>query len=132
MMAKFGCPLRFIAIVRQYFMMTCRVVFRSEPFQVTNWVKQGCVMAAAPFCMMLSVMPLGAVQDCDTGFPVMKHFNGKSFNLRRLQAKTKLVCYTSSSMLMTWIKTNSEAKMQAAMDQVSQSCDNYGLLNSTK
>ena len=31
-----------------------------------------------------------AVQDCDEGFPIRYRFDGKLFNLRRLQAKSKV------------------------------------------
>ena len=47
-MAKFGCPPRFIAMVRQFHDgLQARVQNDgefSEPFEVTNGVKQGCVM----------------------------------------------------------------------------------------
>ena len=35
-------------------------------------------------------------------------------------------------MQMIWIRMPAQAKMQRAMDQVSQSCDNYDLTISTK
>ena len=48
-MAKFGCPSRYIAMVPQFHDdMQARVQNDgdySEPFPVTNGVKQGCVMA---------------------------------------------------------------------------------------
>ena len=48
-MAKFGCPPRYIAMVRQFHDgMQARVQNDGEyfePFPVTNGVKQGCVMA---------------------------------------------------------------------------------------
>ena len=40
----------------------------SETFQVTNGVKQGCVMAPTLFTMMFSAMFMDAFQDRDTGF----------------------------------------------------------------
>ena len=40
----------------------------SEPFEVTNGVKQGCVMAPTLFRMMFSGMIMDAFQDSDTGF----------------------------------------------------------------
>ena len=59
-MAKFGCPPRFIAMVRQFhYDMQARVQNDgefSEPFEVTNVVKLGCVMAPTLFSMMFSVM----------------------------------------------------------------------------
>ena len=52
-MAKFGCPPRFIAMERQFHdSMQARVQNDgefSEPFDVTNGVKQGCFMAPAVF-----------------------------------------------------------------------------------
>ena len=48
-MTKFGCPSRYIAMVHQFHDgMQARVQDDgeySEPFPVTNGVKQGCVMA---------------------------------------------------------------------------------------
>ena len=59
-MAKFGCPTKFIAVVRQFHDgMLARVqndgVF-SDPFPVTNGVKQGCLLAPTLFSMMFSAM----------------------------------------------------------------------------
>ena len=93
-MAKFGCPPRFIAMVRQFHDgMQARVQNDgefSEPFEVTNGVKQGCVLAPTLFSMMFSAMLMDAFQDSDTGFPIRYRFDGNIFNLRRLQAKTKV------------------------------------------
>ena len=65
-MAKFGCPPRFIAMVRQFHdCMQARVHNDgefSEPFEVTNGVKQSYVM--------FSAMLKDAFQDSDTGFPI--------------------------------------------------------------
>ena len=93
-MANFGCPLRFIAMVWQFHdSMQARVQNDrefSEPFEVTNGVKQGCVMASTLFNMMFSAMLMDAFSDSDTGFPIKYRFDGNIFNLRRLQAKTKV------------------------------------------
>ena len=59
-MAKFGCPAKFIAMVRQFHDgMLTRVQNDgefSDPFPVTNGVKQGCVLASTLFSMMFSAM----------------------------------------------------------------------------
>ena len=59
-MAKFGCPAKFIAMVRQFHDgMLARVQNDGEfsyPFPVTNGVKQGCVLASTLFSMMFSAM----------------------------------------------------------------------------
>ena len=55
-MAKFGCPPRYIAMVQQFHDgMQARVQNDgeySEPFLVSNGDKQGCVMAPTLFSMM--------------------------------------------------------------------------------
>ena len=93
-MAKFGCPPRCIAMVRQFHDgMQARVQNDggySEPFLVTNGVKQGCVMAPILFSMMFSAMLTDAFQGVDAGFTIRYRFDGKLLNLRRLQAKSKV------------------------------------------
>ena len=94
-MAKFGCPAKFIAMVRQFHDgMLPRVQNDgefSDPFPVTNGVKQGCLLVSTLFSMMFSAMPTDAFQDGDSGIPITYYrFNGKLFNLRRLQAKSKV------------------------------------------
>ena len=93
-MAKFGCPPRFIAMVWQFHDgMQARVQNDgeySEPFPVTNGVKLGCVMAPTLFSMMFFAVLTDAFQDVDAGFPIRYRFHGKLLNLRRLQAKSKV------------------------------------------
>ena len=62
----------------------------SEPFLVTNMVKQCCLMAPTLFSMMFSTMLTDVFYDCDAGFPIRYRFDGKLFNRRRLQAKFKV------------------------------------------
>ena len=107
----------------------------SEPFEVTNGIKQGCAMAPTLFSMMFSFMLMDANQDSDTGFPIRYCFDGNIFNLRRLQAKTKVQTDVLDELPYADDmdkNASSEAKMQRAMDQVSQSCNNYDLTISTK
>ena len=47
-------------------------------------------MAPKLFSMMFSALLMDAFQDSDTGFPIRYRFNGNIFNLRKLQAKTKV------------------------------------------
>ena len=136
-MAKFGCPTRFIEMVPQFHDgMQARVQNDgefSEPFEVTNRVKRGCVMAPTLFSMMFSATLMDAFQESDTGFPIRYRFDGNIFNLRRLQAKTKVQTVLDELLYADDMDKNasSEAKMQRAMDQVLQSCDNYDLTIST-
>ena len=138
-MAKFGCRPRFKAMVWQFHDgMQARVQNDgefSEPFEVTNGAKQGCVMAPTLFSMMFSAMLMDAFYDSDTGVPIRYRFGGNIFNLRRLQAKTKVQTDVLDELLNADDmdkNASSKAKMQRAKDHVSQSYDNYDLTISTK
>ena len=91
---KDGCPPRFIAMVWKFHDGMQTHVQNdgevSEPFKVTNGVKQGCVMAPTLFSMMFSAMLIGVYQDNDTGFPIRYLFYDNLFNLRGLQANLKV------------------------------------------
>ena len=107
----------------------------SGPFEVTNGVKQGSGMAPTLFSMMFSAMLMDAFQDSDTGFPIRYRFDGNIFNLRRLQAESKVQADVLDELLFADDmdkNASTETIMQRAMDQVSHSCDNYDLTISTK
>ena len=84
-MASFGCPPTFRALVRQFHDDMLATV--SEPFPVTNGVSQDCVLASTLFGMMFSVMLTGEFQDCDDGFPSKYPFDGIIW----LQTKPKYI-----------------------------------------
>ena len=100
-MAKFGCPAKFKAVLRQFHDgMIARVQNDgefSDPFPVTNGVKQGCVPASTLFSMMFSAMLKDAFKDGDNGIPIRYRFDGKLFNQRRLQAKSQV-----QTGVLTW------------------------------
>ena len=107
----------------------------TEPFPVTNGVKQGCVMAPTMFSMMFSAMLTDAFQDVDAGFPIRYRFDGKLLNLRRLQAKSKVQTDVVDKLLFAddlAENAKSEEKMQGAVDRMTQACDNFQLTISTK
>ena len=89
-MTQFGFPPRYIVMVRQFHDgMQARVQNDgeySEPFALTNGVKQGCVMAPTLFSIMFSAMLTDAFEDVDAGFLIRYRLDGKFLNLRRLQA----------------------------------------------
>ena len=129
-MAKFGCPTKFKAIVRQFHDgMLARVPNDgefSDQFPVTNGVKQGCVLAPTLFSMMFSAILIAAFQDGDNGIPIRYRFDGKFLNLKRLQAKSKVQTEVLHEFLFA------EEKIQKGVDQVSDSCDSYAFTISIK
>ena len=80
-MAKFDSPAKFITMVRQFHEgMLARVQNDgefSDPFPVTNGVKQGCVLASTLFSMMFSAMLTDAFHDGDNGIALMGSFSTK-------------------------------------------------------
>ena len=107
----------------------------SDPFPVTNGVKQGCVLASTLFSMMFSAMLTDAFQDGDNGIPIRYRFDGKLFNLRRLQAKSKVQTGVLDEFLFAYDMVKgapTEEKMRKGVDQVSDSCDSYDLTISIK
>ena len=138
-MEKFGCPRKFIAIVRQFHDgMTAKVLDNGEPskaFPVTNGVKQGCVLAPTLFSMMFSAMLSDAFKDCELGINIRYRSDGKLFNLRRLKAITKVKESVIRDFLFAddcALNANGEHEMQLQMDRFSSACDNFGLTISTK
>ena len=53
----------------------------SDPFPVTNGVKQGCVLASTLFSMMFTAMLTDTFKEGDNGIPIRYRFDGKLFNL---------------------------------------------------
>ena len=138
-MAKFGCPAKFIAMVRQFHDGMLAKVQNdgefSDPFLATNGVKQGCVLASTLFNMMFFAMLADAFQDGDNGIPIRYRFDWKLFNLRRLQAKSKVHTEMLDEFLFADDMTKgapTEEKMQKSVDQVSDLCDSYDLTISIK
>ena len=91
-MATFGCRHLFIAkVVQLHNDMQARAQndeAYSEPFPVTNGVKQDCFIAPTLFSIMFSAMLTDAFQGCYAGCPIRYRFDCKLINLRRLQAKS--------------------------------------------
>ncbi len=125
-MAKYGCPRKFIAIIRQFHDgMLGRVQDNGEPselFSITNAVKQGCVHAPTLFSLMFSAILIDAFSDSDEGIGIRFRSDGSLFTLRRLQAKTKVSADTINDFLFAddcAFNAASEADIQHTVDQFS-------------
>ena len=113
-MAKFGCPDKFVAMVRQFHNgMQASVQHDGEhsaSFPVTNGVKQGCVLASTLFSMVFTVVLKDAYREGRVG--VDFHF------------------WTDGKLFKIWILQNNPT--QLSMDQFATACNNFGLAISTK
>ena len=93
---RLGCPPKFLNMVIQLHEDQHGQVRLngdlSEPFPITNGLKQGCVLAPTLFTIFFSMMlkqaTEGIVDDEDTVY-IRYRLDGSLFNLRRLQAHTK-------------------------------------------
>ena len=138
-MHKYGCPSKFVSMVRQFHDgMEARVQDDgefSEAFSVSNGVKQGCVLAPTLFSLMFSAMLTDAFRDGDVGIKFNYRTDGRLFNLRRLQAKTKIMTDIIRDFLFAddcALNASTEADMQCSVDKFSRACSDFGLTISIK
>lgn len=68
-----------------------------------QWSEAGLRIAPTLFSLMFSAKLTDAVDGTDTGIGIKWRFDGSVFNLRRLQAKTKVQSDTSNDLLMLMI-----------------------------
>jgi len=137
-MAKYGCPDKFVYMVRQLHEgMFARVLHDgdlSEIFEVTNGAKQGCVLGPILFIMLFSAMLYCAFLNSQDGMRIRYRTDGKLFNLRRLSAKTKVKQDVVRDLLFaddSAVNTTSDVEMQRCLDSLSAACDDFGLTIST-
>ena len=94
-MERLGCPPRVLNMVIQlHDDQRGQVRLNgdlSEPFAISNGVKQGCVLAPTLFSIFFSMMLRQATEDLndDDSIYIRYRLDGNLFNLRRLQAHTK-------------------------------------------
>ena len=93
-LSKLGCPPKFVQMTRSLHEgMMARVIETgdvSEPFRVTNGVKQGCVLAPTLFSLLFAEMLSAALSQTDAGITIRYRTDGRFFDLRRLKAHTKV------------------------------------------
>ncbi|BHF85679.1 hypothetical protein SprV_1002885100 [Sparganum proliferum] len=94
-MQKFGCPERFIQMVRQlHDGMMARVADNgavSEAFAVTNGVKQGCMLAPTLFSLMFSAMLMDAYRgERPPGIRIAYRTDGHLLNQWRMHFQSRV------------------------------------------
>nr|VZI07637.1 unnamed protein product [Spirometra erinaceieuropaei] len=138
-MQKFGCPERFIQMVRQlHDGMMARVTDNgavSEAFAVTNGVKQGCVLAPTLFSLMFSAMLMDAYRDERPGIRIAYRTDGHLLNQRRMNFQSRVSITTVHELLFAddcVLNTTRVDEMQRSMDLFSAACENFGLVINTQ
>ncbi|BHF75733.1 hypothetical protein SprV_0501882900 [Sparganum proliferum] len=138
-MQKFGCPERFIQMVRQlHDGMMARVTDSgavSEAFAVTNGVNQGCVLAPTLFSLMFSAMLMDAYRDERPGIRIAYRTDSRLLNQRRMHFQSRVSTTTVHELLFAddcALNTTSEKEMQRSMDLFSAACENFGLVINTQ
>jgi len=139
-LARYGCPPKFIRLIRLlHDQMLATVLINSgdsEPFEVKTGVKQGCIKAPTLFSIFISVVILITKPRMPTQIHLNYRLDGKVFNLTRLKAKTKI----SNTALVEFqyaddndIAAQSEADLQIILDAFSYAYSKLGLkINATK
>ena len=87
----------------------------SVAFPITNGVKLGCILAPTHFSIIFSAMLFDAFAGSDNGIDIRYRTEGSVFNLRRLQAKTKVKPNIANEFLFVDVCTlnaTTEANMQ--------------------
>ena len=113
--------------------MMARVVeddIMSEPFPVKNGAKQGCVLAPSLFRVPFAAMLWDAFKNLNPGIWIRFRNDEKMFNLRRLQAKTKVLEEFVHKLLLAddcSRVAHSQENIKSILDCFAAACSHYGL-----
>uniref|UniRef100_A0A5F8H1G2 RNA-directed DNA polymerase n=1 Tax=Monodelphis domestica TaxID=13616 RepID=A0A5F8H1G2_MONDO len=92
-LSKLGCPAKFIKLIQLFHVdMTGEVLSggeTSDRFNISNGVKQGCILAPVLFNLFFTQVLRHAVMDLNLGVYIKYRLDGSLFDLCRLTAKTK-------------------------------------------
>ena len=139
-LARLGCPPKFVSITRQLHegMKGC-VLYdgdQSGSFNINTGVKQGCVIAPTLFSIFLAAFISLAAVDQAKGVGIIYRTDGELFNMRRLQAKTKVKATSIVDLQYAnncAIAAHTGADLQNTLDAFSQAYKLLGLtVNVTK
>ena len=108
----------------------------SDPFNVTNRVKQGCILAPLLLILFYVAMLKEAMSKTTAEIYICFRMTGKLFNLRRLQATTKVVEELIQELLYAddcALFAHSEKELKEMSDLSSAAAVSFGLtINLTK
>ena len=138
-LSKLGCPPRFVQIIRSFHDgMFCRVIENgdaSDPFPVSNGVKQGCVLVPTLFSLLFAQMLSAALSQTEAGVKIHYRTDGDFFNLRRLKSYTKVTRAIVHDFLFAddcALAAHSEVDLQELADCFATAAKSFGLTVSIK
>ena len=138
-LSKLGRPPRFVQIIRSFHDgMFCRVIENgdaSDPFPVSNGVKQGCVLAPTLFSLLFAQMLSAALSQTEAGVKIHYHTDGDFFNLRRLKSYTKVTRAIMRDFLFAddcALAAHSEVDLQELADCFATAAKIFGITVSIK
>ena len=131
-LAKIGCPLKLLSLVRSFHQnMKGTVQFDgnvSESFDIRNEVNQGCVLASTLFGIFFLMLLKHALGATNEGIFLRTRSDGRLFNLSRLRARTKVREAMIIDMLFAddaAIAAHTEEELQHLMDRLSLACKDF-------
>ena len=133
-LGKFGCPRKFVQIIRLFHdEMVGQVLHNgdaSDPFKISNGVKQGCVLAPVLFNLFFTCVLKHATQDLERGIYVRYRTDGSLFDLRRLSSKTKTTLQLVLEALFAddcALMAHNSDDLQYIVDRFAEAADLFGL-----
>ena len=136
-LAKFGCPEKFINMIKAFHTdMVATVLIageESEPFGVGVGVKQGCAMAPVLFNIYLAAANVLFHQRIEEGcgLNLTYRLDGSLFNLQRLKARTKVSHETIYELQYAddcALAAHTPEDLQQSLDVLHEVYTNMGLL----
>src|SRR6266536_6191570 len=131
---KYGWPDKFVNLVISFHEgMFARVADGgnlSEPFNVSNGTKQGCVLAPLLFNIFYAAMLIDAFRNNDKGIHITYRTDGGIFNLRRLSAKSKVTDLLARDLLYAddcALAAHTLEDAQAIVDCFAHAATRFGL-----
>ena len=134
LLRKYGCPEKFISMIESlHTRMKAEVrdiVDTLEAFNVTNGVKQGCMLAPTLFSIFLSEMLEEAFRDMTDSVYIQSRQDADLFKVAHFKARTKSLQILVRELLFaddSALIAHSPEKMQQILDAFSNASKKFGL-----
>ena len=130
----YGCPDRFLSLVKGFHQkMNARVCSQgeySDPIEVKNGVKQGCVLAPTLFSIYLSAVIDDAFRDTSGGVSILTRPGPHLFDISKFKAKTKTKTVTVRELMFaddTALVAHTHDDIQRITSAFARSASSFGL-----